>query len=105
MKITSREKFFEILSRHGLPDSDLKTMTVVMSRRFFGGKSKVTFYGVEKLIPAEVETDIRVEVFPLILVENPNTEILVSAEILPLGEPDRRQKAWNSHCDMFNASF
>ena len=98
----SREKFLEILEQHNIPVDNLETTTVVLHRFFGGGKITYTLYGVGQPIPLPVMDAITSEVFPLIRKESPGAEIIVSKEMLPLGEPARRQSAWNAHCAMFH---
>jgi len=98
----SDKKFFEILARHGL-SVELETMSVAANRTTFGGHSTVTYYGVGQPIPQDVADAIRTEVFPLIAVEKPdfgaqNDGAVISNEILPLGEPSRRDADFAAHC-------
>ncbi len=99
----SEQKFLDILARHGLSAEDLETMPVAMNRMTFGGHSKVTFYGVGQPIPQVVADAIQTEVFPLIAVEKPdfgalNDGAIISDEVLPFGEPARRDVAFDQHC-------
>ncbi|MDP2665351.1 MAG: hypothetical protein Q8P23_01725 [bacterium] len=97
-KLSSDKKFFEILQRNGVP-TVLKTMTVAMRRDTWNGKETMTFCGVGKPVSADVLRAINEEVIPLLELERNGIykyEIIVSNEILELGEPARRQASWNA---------
>lgn len=103
----SDQKFFEILQRHGI-SPDLGVMSVAMNRSTFGGRQKVTFYGVGQPIPPAVAEDIRVSLFPLIMAEKPdfgasNDGAEISKTVLDRGLPAKQQADFALHCALADA--
>lgn len=92
----SVQRFFEILEMNGI-STRLDDMTVAMHIGLSSGEETVTFQGVGNPIPSEVLRAINEEVIPLLELERNGIyqyEIVVSDEILALGEPVRRQARW-----------
>ena len=98
-----REKFFEIMERHGLSVESLDSMQVVVNAIGSLDAGTVTFYGVGSPIRPSLRQELEAEVFPLIEKERPGYKGVISDTVLKPGEPRRRQEDFEAHTRLYHA--
>ena len=95
-----RDKFFEILERHGLSvGADFRPMNVVMNvgdSRFF------RIWGNGEPIPPEIKNEFIQELFPLIASQVPGSTVEICERVLAPGDHYKMKEGWDEHCWLMN---